>query len=57
MDGKTEELIFTQYLIEGAWFICVVQDTKGNIIKLMEEPLFESEVEFEADFEIEDAAQ
>lgn len=53
MDGKREELVFTQHLVEGAYFIVVVQDKLGNIVRILDEPLFETEVEFEADFEIE----
>ena len=45
-------LIFTHYIVDELWAIIVVQDKYGKIIKLLTEPLFETEVEFEVDFEL-----
>ena len=45
-------LIFTHYIVNESWAIIVVQNKSGKIMKLLTEPLFETEVEFEADFEI-----
>ena len=40
--GDNNNLIFTH----------VAQDENGEVVKLLTEPLFESEVEFEVDFEL-----
>lgn len=53
MHRADEQLVFTQHLVEGSWFITIVQDKKGALVEIVEEPLFETDVEFEADFEIE----
>lgn len=53
MHKQNEQLVFTQHLVEGSWFITIVQDINGNLVEILEEPLFETDVEFEADFEIE----
>ena len=56
-------LIFTQHVLEGAWFITIAVDPLGNLVDIMAEPLFytddpedeedeEFEIEFEMDFEI-----
>ena len=56
-------LIFTQHVLEGAWFITIATDPFGNLMDIMAEPLFyvedpedeedeEFEIEFEMDFEI-----
>ena len=53
--GKMDDnpnLIFTHYIVDELWAIIVVQDKYGKIIKLLTEPLFETEVEFEVDFEL-----
>jgi|TARA_R110000823_G_scaffold8204_3_gene29246 hypothetical protein len=51
MDDNSN-LIFTHYIVQDLWAIIVVQDKYGEVIKLLTEPLFEPEVEFEADFEL-----
>tara|TARA_R110000787_G_scaffold3421_1_gene13283 strand:+ start:1765 stop:1917 length:153 start_codon:yes stop_codon:yes gene_type:complete len=48
MDGNPN-LIFTHYIVQDSWAVIVVQDKRGEIIKLLTEPLFEAEVEFELD--------
>ena len=53
MHSDKGELIFTQHLVEDSWYITVVQDKNGNLMHIIEEPLFETDVEFEADFDIE----
>jgi len=53
MHSAHEELVFTQHLVEGSWFITIVQDKVGALVEIIDEPLFETDVEFEADFEIE----
>lgn len=57
-------LIFTQHILEGAWFITIATDPLGNLMDIMTEPLFYEddpeeeddddgfEIEFEMDFEI-----
>ena len=51
MDNNSN-LIFTHYIVQDLWAIIVVQDKYGKVVKLLTEPLFETEVEFEADFEL-----
>ena len=53
MHKQNDQFVFTQHLVEGSWFITIVQDVDGNLVEILEEPLFETDVEFEADFEIE----
>lgn len=53
--GRMEDnhnLIFTHYIVEDSWAVIVVQDENGEVVKLLTEPLFESEIEFEVDFEL-----
>lgn len=53
--GRMEDhnnLIFTHYVVDESWAIIVVQDKCGEIVKLITEPLFEEEIEFEMDFEL-----
>lgn len=50
--GDNNNLIFTHYIVEDSWAVIVVQDENGEVVKLLTEPLFESEVEFEVDFEL-----
>jgi hypothetical protein len=51
MDDKNN-LIFTHYVVDDLWAIIVVQDKCGKVVKLLTEPLFEEEIEFEVDFEL-----
>lgn len=53
MHSAHEQLIFTQHLVEGSWFITVVQDRIGTLVNIIEEPLFETGVDYESEFEIE----
>ena len=48
MDGNPN-LIFTHYIVQDSWAVIVVQDKRGEIVKLLTEPLFEAGVEFELD--------
>jgi len=51
MDGE-KDLIFTQHIIPNCWIIVILQDSKGNLVSIVEESL-ESEIEFEMDINLE----